>query len=620
MVDLGSLPGLALVLDGSNGVVRQAGGDGRTLADLPPETLLGTRFLDWVHPEDLPSWNAAIAGEGGRGMLRLKGAGNQWRQAEVFARTGLEPGGGSRVSLLLFDIGAEADKRRRSPALARLLELAGDAILVRGPSDEILYWSPGAASVYGWAEQEALGGKLKALLGGRRDAAEEAERALAKEGSWVGEDLHKTKAGDLLEVSSRWTALDEFDGRRDCVLIFSTDITDKKKLEERLLHAQRMEGIGTLASGIAHDLNNILAPIMMAGTLLKDHPEPQEADNYIQIISTSAERGAAIIRQLLTFGRGLSGERVAVQTRHLLKDMVKIAKETFPKSITVTLAGTEGLWVVEGDPTQLHQVLLNLCVNARDAMPQGGALSLTGENCVLDDNFAGLHPQARPGPHVVIRVKDAGTGIPPEVLSKIFDPFFTTKPIGKGTGLGLSTVLGILKSHKGFVLVDSKPNMGTLFSIYLPALPDAVAGAGEAREADETPKGNGECVLVVDDEEAVCFTLRKSLEKWGYSVLTARDGIEAIAVLAQHRSIVRVVLTDLLMPNMDGAALAKVVRKMDPTLPVLATSGNSRPEQMADGGQVEFAGFLRKPYTGQTLASAIHGALNAQPSRGGGQA
>lgn len=619
-VDIGSLPGLVLVVGLEDGLVWRVGGE---VADATPSsqtTLLGSKWVDWIHPDDLGRWEEMARDRGRRLKLRLRLMDGTWRESEIMARHGLANPRGPHIVLVVLDISEHVMKHRRSHELARLLDLADDAILVRNSADDILYWSPGASQIYGWSQAEAEGRKSRDLLGGRQAVAEDAGRALAKDGSWMGEDLHKTKRGALLEVNSRWTALNEFAGQPDCVLIISTDITEKKQLEERLLHAQRMEGIGTLASGIAHDLNNILAPIMMAGALLRDKPSEAEADHYIQIISSSAERGAAIIRQLLTFGRGLSGERVAVQPRHLLKEMVKIAKETFPKTITVTLSGTDGLWVVEGDPTQLHQVLLNLCVNARDAMPNGGTLALGCENCMLDDNFAGLHPLAKPGAYVVVRVKDTGVGIPQEVISKIFDPFFTTKPIGKGTGLGLSTVLGILKSHKGFVLVDSKPNAGTTFTVYLPAQPEAAESEAETGANKETARGRGECVLVVDDEEAVCFTLQKSLEKWGYSVLTARDGIEAIALLAQHRPRVQVVLTDLLMPNMDGTALAKVVHRMDPNLPVLATSGNSRPEQMAEGSQAEFAGFLRKPYTGQTLAKAIHDALNlpAGPQSSGG--
>ena len=272
-----------------------------------------------------------------------------------------------------------------------------------------------------------------------------------------------------------------FEDNPDEGLAFAVDLTERKKLEQQFLRAQRMESIGTLAGGIAHDLNNVLGPIMMAISVLKMRFPDAASQQLITIIGTSAERGADMVRQVLSFARGVEGRRMEVQVKHLLADMEKIARDTFPSDIQIRSIIPHDLWTIQGDPTQIHQVLLNLCVNARDAMPRGGALTISAENRALDEHYAALEADAAPGPYVYIQVEDTGTGIPPEVIEKIFDPFFTTKEVGKGTGLGLSTSAAIVKSHGGFMRVYSEPGKGTRFKLYLPAQTEASAGRRSPR-------------------------------------------------------------------------------------------------------------------------------------------
>ncbi|HEX4644568.1 MAG TPA: PAS domain S-box protein, partial [Verrucomicrobiae bacterium] len=333
---------------------------------------------------------------------------------------------------------------------AALLDLAHDAIFVRDLNGPIRFWNKGAECLYGWTAAEAIGATIERLLSQDDQAGfEAAQKALLEQGKWDGEFKKHTKEGAEVIVGSRWTLLRDEAGKPQSVLVINTDITEKKKLEAQFLRSQRMEGIGTLATGMAHDLNNILAPILISAGALRWELSAQERELAISRIELSVKRGADIVQQVLTFGRGVSGERAAIQPAEVLDEVAKIIGQTFPKNLELGADTQPGLWPVMGDTTQIHQVLLNLCINARDAMPRGGSLSLSAQNIRVDDRYvqtAQTNEQIRLGAYVLIQVKDTGEGIPPGNLEKIFDPFFTTKELGKGTGLGLSTVLGIVKS------------------------------------------------------------------------------------------------------------------------------------------------------------------------------
>jgi PAS domain S-box-containing protein len=388
------------------------------------------------------------------------------------------------------------------------------------------------------------------------------------------------------------------------------DITDRKKLQEQFLRAQRMEAIGTLAGGIAHDLNNILAPVLMLPALLKESSSSEHEKQLLDMIEQGAQRGANLVRQLLTFSRGTGGERVSVQMRHLLKEMIEIMRETFPRDIAVENHSARDLWPVKGDPTQLHQVLINLCVNARDAMPDGGKLVLEARNAVLSEDEVRSHPSAGAGMHVAVGVTDTGHGMSPEIADRIFDPFFTTKPLTKGTGLGLSTALGIVRSHKGFITVESKPGRGTTFTMYLPvAQEDAAAPPPEG--SDSVPPRHGELVLVVDDEVPVRSATRMMLARHGYSVLTAGDGEEALASYFKNKDAVRVVMCDVMMPVMGGLPLVRALRAAAPQLILIAMSGLN---DQAVHDSLKAAGVnavLSKPFTRNELLKCIHAQLSA---------
>jgi PAS domain S-box-containing protein len=390
------------------------------------------------------------------------------------------------------------------------------------------------------------------------------------------------------------------------------DITERKNLEQQFFRSQRMESIGTLAGGIAHDLNNVLAPIMMSIDLLRSYIEKPDGLEILDMVSKSIKRGADMVSQMITFARGVEGSAVDVNLSPVVGDLVRIIGETFPKNIRIETRIEPALWTVRGDATQLHQVLLNLCVNSRDAMPGGGRLSLKAANLMIDDHFAAANFEAKSGPHLMIEVEDTGPGIPSGILEKIFDPFFTTKEVGKGTGLGLSTSHSIIKSHGGFIRVCGDPGKGARFRVYLPAFSNSVAPATEASTAD-LPRGNGETVLVVDDEAPIRLITKQVLETFGYHVLLAADGSEALALYLKHRDRIAVVLTDMMMPVLEGAGTIKLLRHLNPAVKIIGVSGISANGPAAADGGVRH--FLLKPYTAEILLKSIREILaeDAQP-------
>ncbi|MCX8107253.1 MAG: PAS domain S-box protein, partial [Verrucomicrobiae bacterium] len=496
---------------------------------------------------------------------------------------------------------------------AALLEAATDAIHARTLDGTITYWNKASEAILGWDRGEAIGRKITALAVKDPVAFAAAEAALVEKGSWSGELQFTTKSGKTLTMFCRWTLVPAQGDRSPEVLAIQSDITEKRELELRFLRAQRLEGIGALASGIAHDLNNILAPIVMGVSLLRDKSTDPEFQSGLETIESSAQRGANIVRQLLTFARGLKGERMPIQLQHVVRDVGRLIRETFPRNITYREVCPGDLWPIIGDPTQIQQVLLNLCVNARDAMPAGGDLSITVSNKQVDRQFlCSVAPDVHEGPFVVIEVRDTGHGMTPDIMEHLFEPFFTTKEPGTGTGLGLATSLGIVRNHGGFIVVNSTPGEGSVFTVYLPASPEAMTPP--AAEAQTAPIGKGEVILVVDDEASVREITKRTLEKHGYRVLVAEDGAAAVTLYANYRERIDVVLTDLLMPIMDGVGLATAIRRMDPKLPIIVSTGDpASPSQKAKLLQLEKLGVtvcLLKPYNTPQLLRTLHSVLH----------
>ncbi|MBC1213109.1 response regulator [Trichormus variabilis ARAD] len=487
---------------------------------------------------------------------------------------------------------------------AALLDIANDAIFVQDLDGNVLFWNEAAARLYGWQKAEAINNKIQNLWQEKNLALlQKSLNELQQKGSWKGELYQTTKSGREIIVESRWTLVHEFGNKSQCILVVNTEITQKKQLEAQFLRAQRLESIGTLASGIAHDLNNVLAPILMTAQLLESQIKDERSQRLLPILITNAKRGANLVKQVLSFTRGLEGERTLLQLKHLVGEIQQIIKETFPKSIELAAHISQNLWTVSGDATQLHQVLMNLCVNARDAMPKGGTLKITAENFLIDENYARMNIDAKVGPYVVVTVTDTGIGISSDILDRIFEPFFTTKELGKGTGLGLSTVLGIIKSHGGFFYVYTEEGEGSQFKVYLPAQ-DTKELLEEA--ALELSPGNGELILVVDDEAAIRDITKTSLESYNYKAITASDGIEAIALYAERQDEISLVLTDMVMPSMDGLTTIRTLQKINPLVKIIAVSGLAAHDKVNAAYNMGIQAFLSKPYTANQLLKTIN--------------
>ena len=523
---------------------------------------------------------------------------------------------GRRARLVLInDITERKRAEQKLLEQADFLNLAQDAIMVRGMDDRIEFWNRGAEHLYGWSAEEVCDQPSCDFLDYEEPLKILAERILLETGAWSGECRHLTKQGNSVIVQSRWTLVRDEHGEPKAKLIMMTDVTEQKKLETHLLRAQRLESIGTLASGVAHDLNNILTPILMCAEVLRHGPAAEDAALSIALIEESAKRGANVVKQVLTFARGIEGERVAIKPSHLIQEMIDIAQKTFPKTIEIIGRYTDDLWSIKCDPTQLHQVLLNLSVNARDAMPHGGSLTLAAENFTVDENYAAMTPDAKAGPYVMFRVSDSGAGMPRATVDKIFDPFFTTKGIGKGTGLGLSTVRGIVKSHGGFISVYSEIGKGTTFKIFLPATMSDVE-LQKSKTLVAPIQGNGEQILVVDDEPNILRITKMIFEKHNYRVVSASDGPEALALFAQQMDSIGGVLTDISMPYMDGVALVRALRRMKADIPIIASTGQGDQPGMIELQSLGVKNFLTKPYNTEKLLATVHDTLQGRGSVG----
>ncbi len=493
---------------------------------------------------------------------------------------------------------------------AELLDKASDAIMVRDLDHRIVYCNRSAEKLYGWAPGEAKGRLLEDMMIFDPEILQTAGKAVVENGEWRGEVNITTLTGEKLIVDAGWTLVRNAEGKPRSILSIVTDITQRRKIERHYLRAQRMESIGTMAGGIAHDLNNALAPILMSIEILKMNEMDSERLELLAMIEKSALHGSDLVRHILTFTRGSEAERHPVNLLHVARDTRPIINDTFPKNITFHLNLPEELWQVNANATQISQVLMNLCVNARDAMPDGGTLTVTLSNVVLDDIYSRMNPSSRPGPHVLIQVEDTGIGISKAIQDKIFDPFFTTKEVGRGTGLGLATVLGIVQYHDGFINLYSEEGHGTTFKIYIPAVADNESVEQTAANATGLPRGNGETILLVDDDPAVRVVAKKTLERFGYRVMLAAHGAEAVALYAQNSKDIHLVLTDMSMPIMDGPALIVALRSINSDILVVGSSGHLSSQGFAKAIYAKVEEFIAKPFTAESLLTVLRRVLD----------
>ncbi|MGA3170300.1 MAG: ATP-binding protein [Chthoniobacteraceae bacterium] len=496
-----------------------------------------------------------------------------------------------------------------------LLENTPDRIYFKDTASRFLRASRSMAELFRIQDVSELVGKsdFDFFASEHAEAAFKDEQEVMRSGRpMVGKEEKETLPdGRISWAITTKMPLRDSDGRIIGTCGISRDITERKKLEQQLLRSQRLESIGTLASGVAHDLNNILAPILLSAPLIRDALAP-EYHNLLFAVEKAAQRGADIIKQVLTFAKGVEGERTLLQPKYVADEIIEIARQTFPKPISIVHQSRKDAWTVSADATQLHQVLLNLCVNARDAMPNGGTLTVGIDNVELDEHYAAMMGDAKPGRYVVFLVKDTGTGIPPEILENIFDPFFTTKDVGKGTGLGLSTVRGIVKSHGGSVYVYSEPGKGSMFKVFLPASNEEEQVAQPVAVDEACLTGSGETILIVEDEIEIRSITETILKSSGYNILSAADGTEALAIYARHGEKIDLVLTDVMMPHFDGTALTRTLKKMNPKVKIIASSGNDHDARVAELRLLQPEAILLKPYTKQQLLETIYRTIKSR--------
>ncbi|WP_369815979.1 PAS domain S-box protein [Anabaena sp. CA = ATCC 33047] len=553
----------------------------------------------------LPEYRDAFAAlhqsvcQGNKGSLEfeLEGFKGTRRWMETHAVPLINEADGTFLHLAVTrDITRRKQAEQKIHEQAALLDVATDAILVGNIHNQILFWNKGAERLYGWKVEEALGKNILELLHqGDCRQLEEALFTVISTGEWQGELHQLTKDGKQIIVESRWTLVRDEEGKPKSILSVNTNISQKKQLEARLMRSQRLETIGTLASGIVHDLNNILAPILMSVQLLQMKLHDQQMQKVLNTLEGNVKRGANLLKQVLSFARGIEGQKTIVQVKHLLQEIEQIVQQTFPKSIICSTDIADNLWYVSGDVTQLHQVLMNLVVNARDAMPDGGMLKISAENVVL---------ASESDSYIVISIEDTGVGIPSNIQSQIFEPFFSTKAVGEGTGLGLSTAVSIINNHGGFISVESEVHKGSKFHLYLPAVVSNRMQSTAAVEM-EPPTGHGEGILVVDDEAIIREITKSTLEAYNYRVLTAGDGLEAVSVYTQNQEQISLVLLDMMMPAMEGAIAIRQLKNINPDIKIIAMSGLLSAPQSTAIASMGIRAFLSKPCTAKELLQTI---------------
>ena len=490
------------------------------------------------------------------------------------------------------------------------VEQSADSVFWIKADGAILYGNAAACASRGYRKEELFGLNIWDL-NPDYDAGRWGShfQELKNRGCLTTESRHRTKDGRIfpVEISANYV---HFDNQEFCCSSVR-DLTERRNQERQAMRAQRMESIGSLASGIAHDLNNAIAPIMMTTELLRmTYPEKPD---YLNAIETSCRHAADMVRQLLTFAKGADGTRVLmpINFNRMLKEMEMLIRSSFPKNIELRIHCETSLPQVLADPTQVHQVLLNLCVNARDAMPKGGKLTLTVRKIEVTAEMAASIHDGKPGQYLALQVGDTGTGIPPEIIDRIFEPFFTTKSPEKGTGLGLSTCIGIMKGHGGFLHVESQLLVGTIFSAYFPIS----LRSGEATPIQAVPEkfsGNGETILFVDDQFEVRDVAFKILQRLNFKPLIANDGADALIRMAEHHASIRLIITDMHMPRMDGLQFAREARRLSPRIPVLMVSGLLESEEIAQLKLLGSTGQLNKPFSESDLAAALKKLLAPQ--------
>ncbi|MCJ8328597.1 MAG: PAS domain S-box protein [Lentisphaeria bacterium] len=482
-----------------------------------------------------------------------------------------------------------------------LLDQSTDAVFVCENNGTIIYMNHTVSLLYGFDPHELKGRTIDVLCpSSDYDVFGEIHERALKSREWIGEMRQVDVNGDEFIVCSRWSVMNE----SGHLLITNTDMTDMKVYEDHFLRTQRLESIGTLAGGVAHDLNNVLSPIIMASFMLQMKVTDKKSQKLLKTIEESAERGSEIIKQILAFAKGDDNQLGVVQPKHILRETFKIISSTFPKTVEIISDIPKGLWTIQADAVQIQQIILNLCLNAKDAINSDGKINIHAENIIIDKNFSQLHPDAEVGPYLKLSVVDNGHGILPDHKDKIFQAFFTTKEYGQGTGLGLSTVMTIIKRHHGFVLVDSHAGLGTNFQVFIPALPENYSVENNDMLSLFDVRKHEECILLIDESEELLELTTELLEAYGYRCMQSTNAAEAIGTYVQYQDEIDLVLTNLHMSDMNGASILRAIRKINDKA-LLIASGHDYTKEVGE----LFNAALKRPYTARKLLQTINDCL-----------
>ena len=514
---------------------------------------------------------------------------------------------GSKPDLILQILPQSSETGSSTFLSGSFLPDAHDAIIMLDQQGIVQYWNPGAKRLFGWDEKEMLGKDIAQFAFAETPDIDKLFASLPQKGQWFGELGAQCKTGKPKTIEARFNLLSCKKGEEWRILGIISDVTEKRAMEECYVRSQRLESLSTLAAGVAHDLNNVFTPITMAVELLRSVELPkEELEDLLETVDTSIQRGADIIKQLVAFGKGAEGQSIVFQPKHIVREVISIAQKTFPQGVEVHSDVLREQWVIRGDQIQFHQMLMNLLLNARDAMPKGGRIEVRTDNVTIDEHYPSS--DLNPGRYIKITIADNGEGMDETVREKIFEPFFTTRPVGKGAGLGLTNVLGIVKSFNGFIQCESQKEQGARFHVFLPAVIEEKPDEPVYSPAEL--QGHGETVLIVDDEEAVRDTTQKLLNQNGYKTLKAVDGVDAVSVYGRNQDQIKVVVTDLKMPNMDGISLVRILRNMNPDLPILVVSGHPDEHDLEVLEPCTSIHLLEKPHKSQDLLHWVHQLLH----------
>ncbi len=575
----------------------------------------GSGFTDFISPtlenEGLQAWESIPLERKGdfAGVLIIgTKASGQFEAGQL----NLLQAFGNQISIALHNAYLYEEARQSEKRYADLYEHSPDMYHSVNRDGIIVNCNVTESVVLGYPKEEIVGKHLAKLY--PPSQAEHVRNnlrllfSLGEEIRGVEEQMRK-KDGTRIDVSVNTSLVHDEEGKPVLARIVARDITEKKKLEQQILHAQKIDSIGNLAGGIAHDFNNILASILGSASMMKRKLKENELwYSYVDLMETAARRGAALTRQLLTFARKSNAYIRPLDMNSVVKETLRLFEATIPKTIQVEKELSTGFVVVRGDEGQLQQALLNLCINARDAMPDGGVLNIATAPVELTAADARRIPDAQPGPYVTLTVMDKGVGIPPELQSKVFEPFFTTKEQGKGTGLGLSVVYGVVRSHGGFITLESEINFGTKLTLYLPRVSEAELL--KRRAQPKTLAGGKERILFVDDETSVNAVGAAMLKDLGYSVDTVFDGHQALEILKSDAEPFSLIILDMNMPRMGGRETFRKIKELSPNAKILICSGYSGGTLQDEEFKNAIDGFLQKPFSVDEMAEKVREVLN----------